>query len=325
MGGLKLLLGLAVAAAVAPATVMAAAPGKYPDRPLRLIVPFPPGAANDTLARAVGQKLSEEWGQSVIVDNRGGAGGVIGTAMAAKAPPDGHTIVLVPATHAINVSLYKKPLYDAVKDFSPVVLLATGAYMLVAHPAVPARSVKDLIAYAKAHPRQLSFGSAGTGNATHLIGELMKMMAGIEMTHVPYKGTGPALTDTIAGNVQLTFGTVSAAYPHAKTGRLNAMAVTSAKRSSGAPDVPTLDEAGVTGFDAVGWWGLLAPAGTPKAIVDKLNRAVVGILAKPEMRSWLQGQGFEPAGESPEQFRKFIDAEIAKWGKVVALSGARLD
>lgn len=323
----RLLGAAACALGIAVAVPMAAAgpADRFPERPMRLIVPFPPGAANDTLGRGVGQRLSEDWGQPVIVDNRGGAGGVLGTALAAKAAPDGYTLVLVPATHAINVSLYKKPLYDAVRDFTPVVRIATGAYMLVVHPSVPAKSVKELVAHAKANPGKLSFGSAGTGNATHLIGELLKMMAGIQMTHVPYKGTSPALTDTMAGNVQLTFGTVSAAYPHARSGRLNALAVTSSRRSSGAPDVPTLDESGVTGFEAVGWWGLLAPAGTPAAIVGKINGAVGDILARPDMRAWLQKQGFEPGGDTPGYFRKFIDEEIVKWGKLVAASGATLD
>ena len=298
---------------------------KYPERAIRFIVPFPPGAANDLLARAVGQGLFERWGQSVVIDNRGGAGGTLGAAIAARATPDGYTIVIVPATHAINVTLYAKPLYDAVKDFAPIILIATGPYMLVASPSVPARSVKDLIALAKARPGQLNYGSAGTGNATHLIGELMKSMAGIEITHVPYKGVSPALTDVIAGQVQMMFGSISATNPQAKAGKVRALAVTSAKRSAAAPEVPTLDEAGVPGFDAVGWWGVLAPAGTPAEIISKANREIAAIITDPGMQQWLKGQGFQPAVGSPAQFAQFIKTEIVKWGKLVKASGARLD
>ncbi|MBI3067329.1 MAG: tripartite tricarboxylate transporter substrate binding protein [Betaproteobacteria bacterium] len=301
------------------------ATAKYPERPIRFIVPFPPGAANDILARAVGQRLADRWGQSVIVDNRGGAGGTLGTAIAARATPDGYTIVIVPATHAINVTLYTKPPYDAVRDFAPIALIATGPYMLVVNPSLPARSVKELLALAKARPGRLNYGSAGTGNATHLIGELMKSMTGIQITHVPYKGVGPALTDVIAGQVQIMFGSVSATSPQARAGRVRALAVTSAKRSIAVPDVPTLDEAGVPGFDAVGWWGVLAPAGIPAAIVAKINREIVAMLANAEMRQWLQTQGFEPAGGSSQQFARYINDEIVKWGKVVRASGARLD
>ncbi len=299
--------------------------GKYPEKSIRFIVPFPPGAANDLLARAVGQKLSERWGQFVIVDNRGGAGGVLGTTLAAQARPDGYTIVLVPATHAINVSLYSKPPFDAVKDFAPISLIATGAYMLVVKPTLPARSVKELIAFAKSNPGKLNFGSAGTGNATHLVGELMKRMAGIEMAHVPYKGVNPALTDVMGGQLDMVFGSISATSPQAKAGRVRALAVTSAKRSAAVPDVPSLDEAGVPGFNAVGWWGVLAPAGTPAEIVKKMSNEITAIVGEAEMRNWLQRQGFEPAGGSSQQFAQFIRNEIIKWGNIVKASGARLD
>ncbi|MBI3068798.1 MAG: tripartite tricarboxylate transporter substrate binding protein [Betaproteobacteria bacterium] len=296
---------------------------KYPEKAIRFIVPFPPGAANDILARSVGQKLSERWGQSVVIDNRGGAGGTLGTAIAARATPDGYTIVIVPATHAINMTLYAKPPYDAVKDFAPIILLATGPYMLVVNLSLPVRSIKDLIALAKARPGRLNFGSAGIGNATHLIGALFKSMAGIDLVHVPYKGGTPALTDVIAGQVQMYFGTISATNPQVQAGRVRALAVTSARRSTAVPEVPTLDEAGVPGFDAVGWWGVLAPAGTPAAIIAKVNREIAAMVADTEMRQWLQSQGFEPAGGSPAQFVQYIKDEIIKWGKVVKLSGAK--
>jgi len=297
----------------------------YPEKAIRFIVPFPPGAANDLLARAVGQRLSDRWGQPVIVDNRGGGGGTLGATIAAKAAPDGYTIVIVPATHAINVTLYSKPPYDAVKDFATVALIATGPYMLAVNPALPARSVKELIVLAKAKPGQLNYGSAGTGNATHLIGELMKSMAGIEITHIPYKGTNLALMDVIGGQVQMMFGTISATNPQVKAGKVRALAVTSAKRSAAVPEVPTLDEAGVPGFDAAGWWGVLAPAGTSAAIVSKLNGEIAAIVGGSEMRRWLQSQGFEPAAVGPEQFAQYIKDEIVKWGKVVKASGARSD
>jgi tripartite-type tricarboxylate transporter receptor subunit TctC len=299
--------------------------GRYPEKSIRFIVPFPPGAANDILARGVGQKLAERWGQAVVVDNRGGAGGVLGTTLAAKAAPDGYTIVLVPATHAINVSLYSKPPFDAVRDFSPISLIATGAYMLVVNPSLPAKSVKELISLAKAKPGRLNFGSAGTGNATHLVGELMKRMAGIDMTHVPYKGVSPALADVIGGQVDMMFGSISATSPQARAGKVRALAITSAKRSTAVPDVPTLNEAGVPGYDAVGWWGVLAPAGTAPGIVNRLNNEIRDIVEQPEMRQWLQRQGFEPASGTPAQFAQFIKGEIVKWGEIVQASGARLD
>lgn len=305
--------------------VLAQEIGRYPEKSIRFIVPFPPGAANDTLARAVGQKLSDRWQRPVIIDNRGGAGGVLGTTIAAKAIPDGYTIVLVPATHAINVSLYSKPPFDAVKDFSPISLIATGAYMLVANPSLPAKSVKELIGLAKAKPGQLSYGSAGTGNATHLVGELMSNMAGIKMTHVPYKGVGPALTEVMGGQVNMMFGSISATNPQAKAGKVTALAVTSIKRSAAAPNVPTLDESGLTGFDAVGWWGVLAPARTSPEIVRKINAEIEAITQNAEMRQWLQSQGFEPAGGDPQQFARFLADEIKKWGGVVKASGAKLE
>jgi len=311
--------------AFAPVPVAAQAASGYPEKSIRFIVPFPPGAANDTLARAVGQKLSERWQRPVIIDNRGGAGGVLGTAIAAKAAPDGYTIVLVPATHAINVSLYSKPPFDAVKDFAPISLIATGAYMLVANPSLQAKSVKELISLAKSRPGQLTYGSAGTGNATHLVGELMGSMAGIKMTHVPYKGVGPALAEVMGGQVNMMFGSISATNPQAKAGKVLALAVTGIKRSSAAPNVPTLDESGLKGFDAVGWWGVLAPAKTPPVIVRRINAEIETITQNPEMRQWLQNQGFEPAGGSPEQFARFIRDEIVKWGALVKASGAKLD
>lgn len=293
---------------------------KYPARAIRFIVPFPPGAANDLIARAVGQRLAERLAQPVVIDNRGGGGGTLGTALAARAAPDGYTIVLVPATHAINVTLYAKPPYDAVKDFAPVALIATGPYLLAVNPALPARTVKELIALAKSRPGQFNYGSAGTGNATHLIGELMKSMAGIDISHIPYKGTSLALTDVIAGQIHMMFGTISATNPQIKAGRVRALAVTSARRSAAAQEVPTMDEAGIPGFDAVGWWGVLAPAATPPTIIGKLNSEIGSIVAAEDMQRWLQSQGFDPAISKPGHFADYIRAEIVKWGKVVKAS-----
>ena len=318
-----LVLGL-VAAAV-PAALRAQQPGTYPDRPVRFVVPFPAGAANDVLARAVGQRLTARLGQPFVIDNRSGTGGVLGTSIVARAAPDGYTIVLVPATHAINVSLYKSPPFDAVKDFAPIAMVATGPYMLVANTGVPVKTVKDVIALAKSRPGELHYASAGVGNATHLMGELMKRMAGIDLVHVPYKGGVPALTDLVGGQVQFYFGSISATAPLAKSGKLRPIAVTGLKRSSAMPDVPTIDEAALPGYDADGWWGILAPAGTPERIVERLNREIVAIVGSDEVRRWLIGQGFEPAIATPSGFGAHLQREIVKWRKVIDASGARLD
>ncbi len=301
------------------------APSNYPERPIRLIVPFPPGGANDILARLVGPRLTSAWGQPVIIDNRPGAGGITGTALAAKTAPDGYTLVLVPATHAINVSLYAKPPYDAVNDFAPVALLATAPYMLVANNAVPVRSVKELIALAKSKPGQLNYASVGVGNATHLMGELLKSLAGIDITHVPYKGGAAALTELIGGQVQLYFGSVSAIQPQAKAGRMRPLAVTGLKRSQAAPEVPTLDEAGVPGYDAAGWWGILAPAKSPAERINKLNAEIVAMISSADTQRWMRDQGFEPASGDSAQVARHIQSEINKWAKVVKLSGARAE
>jgi len=296
---------------------------KYPERAVRFIVPFPPGAANDTLARVVGQRLAVAWGQSIVIDNRAGAGGMLGTALAAQSAADGYTIVLVPATHAINPTLHTKLSYDTVNDFSPIALVATGAYLLVVTPSFQPKTVRELIALAKARPGQINYGSAGTGNATHLIAELMKSMAGIDLTHVPYKGGTPALVDVMAGQVQMYFGTISATKPLVQSGRVRALAVSSSKRSLTMPEVPTLSEAGIPGFAATGWWGVLSPAKVPDGIVRKLNEGIVAIVGNPDVQQWLRGEGFEPGGGSPDEFAQFIRDEIAKWGRVVRVSGAQ--
>ena len=304
----------------------AASAQTYPTKPIRLVVPFPPGGATDILARDVAQKLTEAWGQQVIVDNRPGAGGNIGSELVAKSAPDGYTLEMgTVGTHAINASLYAKMPYDHVKDFVPVILVAGVPNVLVVNPAVPANSVAELIAYAKANPGKLNFASSGNGTSIHLSGELFKFMAGVQMTHVPYKGSAPALQDLIAGQVQLMFDNLPPSLPQIKAGKLRALAVTSLARAPALPDVPTMAEAGLPGYEASSWFGVLAPAGTPPAIVTKLNAEIAKWLATPEAKEKLSKQGANAAGGTPEDFAKHIAAETAKWAKVVKDSGAKID
>lgn len=319
-----------VAAVVAVAATVTAVPASaqagYPTKPVRLVVPFPAGGTTDILARAVAQKLSETWGQQVIVDNRPGAGGNIGSEVVAKSVPDGYTLMMgTVGTHAINPSLYARMPYDHVKDFAPVILVAGVPNVLVVNPSLPVKSVQELIAYGKAHPGALNFASSGNGTSIHLSGELFRTMTGVEMTHVPYKGSAPALTDLVGGQVQLMFDNLPSSLAFIKAGKLRALAVTSAERSTALPDVPTLAESGLKGFEASSWFGVLAPAGTPSDIVTKINAAVASWLATPEARDRLAGQGALAAGGSPGAFAKHIGDETAKWQKVVKASGAHVD
>ncbi|MBI3936971.1 MAG: tripartite tricarboxylate transporter substrate binding protein [Betaproteobacteria bacterium] len=303
-----------------------AAQVQYPTKPIRLIVPFPPGGTTDVVARVIAQKLTENWSQQVVVDNRPGAGGIIGTELAAKAPADGYTLLLGSiTTHAVNPSLYKKLPFDPLRDFAPVSLAVSTPQVLVVHPSVAAKSVKELIALAKAKPGQLNYASAGTGTSPHLTFELFKSMAGVNLVHVPYKGTGPAITDLIGGQVQTMITGVVALYPHIKAGKLRALGATSAKRVAALPDVPTIAESGVPGFDVASWFGVFAPAGTPKPVVTRLNAEIVKILAVPELRRKLAAQGADPATNTPEQFAAYVKSELARWGKVVQATGARVD
>ena len=298
----------------------------YPSKPIRLVVPFPAGGSLDVVARAIGQKLTEAWGQPVVIDNRPGAGGNIGADLVAKSAPDGYTILEgALSTHAVNVSLYSRMPYDPVRDFDPITLVAVTPNVLVLNPSVPATSVKELIAYARANPGKLAFGSGSNGSAGHLAGELFKTEAGVDMVHVPYKGAAPAMQDLLAGRVQLMFDNLANSMQQVRAGKLRALAVTTAHRSTLVPDLPTLSEAGLPGFDISTWWGFLAPAGTPKEIVAKWNAEVARILATPEMKDFFAQQGAEPSPTSPEAFGAMIRSEIAKYAKIVKASGAKVD
>jgi tripartite-type tricarboxylate transporter receptor subunit TctC len=298
----------------------------YPTKPVRMIVPFPAGGATDIVGRIVAQKLAESWGHQVIVDNRGGAGGTIGSDVAAKSAPDGYTLlVATSSTHAVAPSLYSKLAYDAVRDFAPVTLLASATILLATHPSLPAKNVRELIAIAKRQPQALSFASSGNGGISHLVGEEFKSVAGISMLHVPYKGDTPALVDLVSGQVSLMFGTAVSFLPHVKAGKLNALAVTNPQRSPIVPNVPTVAESGLPGFEALQWFGIFTPAGVPKDIVSKLHGDIVKILRLPDVRERMSGLGADVVGNTPEQFAAFQKADAAKWAKVVKASGARIE
>jgi tripartite-type tricarboxylate transporter receptor subunit TctC len=298
-----------------------AAAQTYPSKPITIVVPASPGGAIDLTARLIGQKLTEAWGQSVVIDNRAGATGIIGTDLVAKSPPDGHTLALVASSHAINPSMVKKLPFDTVKSFEPVALTHVVPLVLVVSPALPVNSVKELIAYGKANPGKLSFASSGSGGAPHFSGEMFKSMAAIEMTHIPYKGSTLAHPDLISGRTSLMFDTVAAVNAQIKAGKVRALAVTTLKRSTVLPDVPTMKEAGLPDYETSTWGGLLAPAGTPKATVAKLNAEVNKILAMPDVRKTMQDNGIEPGGGSPQQFTDFIGTETIKWAKVAKDAG----
>jgi tripartite-type tricarboxylate transporter receptor subunit TctC len=297
----------------------------YPSKPVTMIVPFPAGGTTDIVARLTAQKLSEAWGQPVIVDNRAGAGGNIGSGMVAKAAPDGYTILMgTVGTHAINASLYEKMPYDVVKDFAPITNVAAVPNMLVINPALPVNSVKELIEYGKKNPGKLNMASSGNGTSIHLSGELFKVMTGVAMEHIPYKGSAPALTDMMGGSVQVMFDNMPSALPHVKAGKLKALAVTTATRSP-AIDLPTIAEAGVPGFEAASWFGLLAPAGTPKEIIAKIQADVVKAMKTTDLTEKMGQQGAVAVGNTPDEFAAYIKVELAKWEKVVKASGAKAD
>ena len=298
----------------------------YPAKAIRYVVPFPAGGPLDIVARAIGQELNKSWGQPVVIDNRPGAGGNIGADLVAKAPADGYTILMgAVSTHAINVTLYNTLPYDPIRDFAPVTLITSVPNVLVVHPSVPANNVKELIALAKSRPGQLNFASGSTGSAGHLAGELFNSMAGVRMTHIPYKGAAPAVVDLMAGHVSLMFDNMSSALPNIKATRVRALAVTTLKRSPLLPQLPTISDAGLRGFDIATWFGIFAPAGTPPDIVARLNGEIVRILHTPEMKERLALLGAEPIGNKPDEFAAFVRAEIPKYAKVIQASGARAD
>jgi len=297
----------------------------YPGKPIRLVLPYPPGGGTDVIARPLAQKLTESLGQQVIVDNRGGAGGNIGMEFVARSPADGYTLLFaLTAQYAVNPSLYPKLPYDPVRDYAPISLLANAPYLLVVHPSVPAKSVAELIALMKARPGQLAYSSSGNGSGAHLAGEMLRSLAHVEITHVPYKGAGPAMPDLIAGQVQLSFVTYTAAGPHIKTGRLHVLGVTTAKRSPTLPDLPAIAET-VPGYDSAVWYGFAAPAGTPPDIIARLNSEVLRVLASSDFRSRITLEAVAPIGSTPEEFGNFIKSEIVRWAKVVKDSGAKVD
>lgn len=325
----KTIIGSAVlavlAASIAPALAQGTAAG-YPGKALRLVVPFPPGGGNDILARTLGQRLAEVVSQQVVVDNRGGAGGALGATIAAQANPDGYTLFLGSVGNLAQTPALKANLsYNPVRDFAPAALVAVSSFMLAVNPSVPAQSVQELIALAKANPGKLTYASAGTGSSLHMAGELFKYATATNMLHVPYKGTGPAMADLVSGRVQLIFSTMPPVLPQVKQGKLRALGVTTARRAQAAPDVPTIAESGVKGFNVSNWQGVLAPAKTPAALVKKLNSDILAALKLPGMTEALAAQGLEPAGGRPEEFGALIRSEIARYTQVVKAAKITVD
>ena len=318
VGSVSLLLALAALAAPA------AAADEYPSRAIRLIIPFPPGGSNDVVGRIVANQLGQKLGKQVFVDNRAGAGGIVGSDLAAKATPDGYTLLVVSIAHAVDPWLYKEP-FDPMKDFVPVSIIATGTNVLTVNPAVPAHSVKELLALAKEEPGVLNYASAGIGSFQHLSGELFKLTAEVDIQHVPYKGGGPAMLAVIAGEAQVMFSSIVQTVPSIQSGSLRALATGGEKRSPILPDLPTISEAGVPGYVATNWWGLSAPAGTPQPIVDKLHDAIAELLNSAETKKYLDNEGAAPVRMSSAEFGKFVEAEIAKWGPVVKKAGMKAE
>jgi tripartite-type tricarboxylate transporter receptor subunit TctC len=310
----RIFLGLAVLLCVHPLIALAQS---FPVRPVRWIVPFPPGGAADISSRLLGQKLTERWGQQVLIDNRPGAGGNLGTELAARAAPDGYTVVLVPSTFTTYPSLVRKPLFDPVKDFSPITLVSSSPVMLVVHPALPAKSVRELVALAKARPDQLNYASSGIGASAHMAAELFKSTTKTSIVHVAYKGQPPAIIDLVSGQVQLMFPNIPSVLPQIKANRLRPLAVTTAGRSALFPEMPTVAESGFPGFEVTQWGGLVAAAGVPAAITEKFQKDLSVVLNQPEVKQSLLSHGFEAVGNTPAQFAAYIRDEIAKWAKII--------
>lgn len=317
--------------AIASATILvavaaASATAAYPDKPVHMVVPFTPAGATDLLARSIGERLSVRLGQSIVIENRPGAGGNVGAEIAARAAPDGYTLIMAPASvYAISVTLYSRLNYDLVRDFTPVSLVANVPHVLIVNPSLPVQSAGDLIAYAKARPGQLNIASQGSGTVSHLEAELFKHMAQVDMVHVPYRGSAPAVLDLIGGRTQVMFDSIASALPHIRSGKLRALAVTSMQRSKLLPELPTVSETGLTGYSAESWLGILVPAGTPQPIVERLNKDIVWAVNDPKTRARLMQAGYEPASSTPEAFATRIREEIAKWAPVVKRSGATPD
>ena len=311
-----------LAVALTLCTVMAHAQS-FPTKPVRLVVPFAAGGSTDIVGRTLAQKLNEMWGQPVVVDNRAGGSTVIGTDIVAKAPPDGHTLLVTPAPFTIVPSLSPKLPYDPQRDFEPITLINTTPLVVVVHPGVPAKSVKELIGLAKAKPGALNYGSSGSGGSNHLAGELFNAMAGVKMVHVPYKGNAPALTDLVGGHVDLVFNGLTSALPLIKSGKLRALGMTSLKRASALPEIPTLDQQGLKGFQAVAWNGLTAPGRTPKEIIARLNTDVLKVIRSPELAEKLKAEGSDPVGSTVDDYAAFLRDEIAKWRKVIQFANIK--
>jgi tripartite-type tricarboxylate transporter receptor subunit TctC len=320
------LIAVLAASLLVPGAVFAQGSGEaYPARTVRVVIGLAPGGGTDIQARLFAQKLSENMGRPFVVENRTGAGGTIAYAQVAKSPPDGYTLMGVTSGYTITPAVYSKLPYDPVKDFAPISLVAQAPFLLLTHPSLPVRSVKDLLALARAKPAMLDCGSAGHGSSTHMAYELFRTMAGVNIAHIPYKGTGPALIDAMAGQVHMLFGNVLSSMTHVKTGKLRALAVTTAKRSIVLPDLPTVSESGVTGYQNSTWFGLLAPAGTPSAVLSKLNAELVKTSQSPDIVERLAPDGGEPVGSTPEQFGRHLALEIARWRKVVKDAGMKVE
>ena len=318
-------VALLIASVALPALAATPDAALYPVKPIRLVVPFAPAGSADALARTIQPALSEALGQTLVIDNRPGASSTIGTDMAAKAAPDGYTLVLITTTHTVNPSLYAKLPYDAVGDFAAISLVVSQPNILVVHPAVAAKSVRELVALAKAKPNTLNFASGGNGSSPHLSGELFKIVAGIQVAHIPYKGSGPGVTDLLGGHVQIMFAGPLALEQHIKSGRLRALAVADRRRSAVLPEVPTMTEAGFPGVETGTWYGMLAPARTPSSMIAVVQRAIVRILQAPDMKSRMLNQGVDIVASSPAEFEKFIITEVAKWSRVVQAAGVHAD
>ena len=301
-----------------------AASQAYPNKPVRFIVPFGPGGPGDAVGRMIGRKLTESLGQPVIIDNRSGATTIIGTEIVAKSPPDGYTLLLISTTHAVNPSLFQKLPYDPIRDFAPITLITATPFMLVVHPSVAATTVPELVALAKTKPRQLNYGSSGNGSSIHLTTELLSAAARIEMTHVPYKGSGPAFIDLIGGQINMLFSSTVSSLPHVKTGKVRGLAITSLKRAPALPSTPTVSEY-YPGFESSSWFGMLVPAKTPKAVVDRLLADTRAAIKSPDVNQALVSQGAEPGGSSPAEFGAYFQSEIRKWGGVVKAAGIRME